>query len=308
MNPGDAASAGAVVVLGTVGLDYIETPRARADGVLGGSATYAALAARFFARPTVLSVVGRDFAPAHRGVLAQRGVDLSGLEVADGLTFRWGARYAADLNSRQTTFTDLNVLEGFDPAVPPHAARGAFVFLGNSEPHVQLSVLDQIEAPRFVLTDSMNIWIERDPAQLARVAARSGCMVLNDEETRQFGRDDNLPRAAQKILDVGAAAVVVKRGEHGASLLDEDGWFFAPGYPVSGAHDPTGAGDSFAGAFVGSLAEAGAADAAARRRAVVYGSVAASFTVESFGVARLAALTRAEIDARYAEFSDIVAF
>lgn len=299
---------GRVVVIGTVGIDDIETAHESVQGVLGGSATYAALASRFFAPTTVSSVVGHDFPTAHRELLSERDIDLSSLETADGLTFRWGGRYAENMNVRETTFVDLNVLETFDPRVPEHAIAESFVFLGNTDPSIQLRILDQVVDPRFVVVDSMDLWIEGNRQQVSRVFARCDCVVLNDEEARLFGGHANIPRAVRTILDLGPSYVVVKRGEFGAALVSDHGWFFAPAYPLDAVVDPTGAGDSFAGAFLGSLAEADATDEAALRRAVVYGSVAASFTVEAFSVDRLAELTRHDIDSRYVEFGDFAAF
>lgn len=299
---------GRVVVIGTVGIDDIETAQASVQGVLGGSATYAALAARCFAPTTMSSVVGHDFPAAHRDLLTGRDVDLSGLETADGLTFRWGGRYAVDMNVRETTFVRLHVLEDFDPRVPQHTIAGSFVFLGNTDPSIQLRVLDQVRDPRFVMVDSMDFWIEGDRDQVARVFERCDCVVLNDEEVRLFGGDVNVPRAVRRILELGPTYVVVKRGEFGAALVSDHGWFFAPAYPLDAVVDPTGAGDSFAGAFLGSLAAAGSTNEAALRKAVVYGSVAASFTVEAFSVDRLAELTRHDIDSRYVEFGDFAAF
>ena len=297
-----------VVVIGTVGIDDIETAQASVQGVLGGSATYAALASRFFAPTTVSSVVGRDFPTAHRELLSERDIDLSSLETADGHTFRWGGRYAENMNVRETTFVDLNVLENFDPRVAEHAIAESFVFLGNTDPSIQLRILDQVVDPRFVAVDSMDLWIEGNRQQVSRVFARCDCVVLNDEEARLFGGHANIPRAVRTILDLGPSYVVVKRGEFGAALVSDHGWFFAPAYPLDAVVDPTGAGDSFAGAFLGSLAAADATDEAALRRAVVYGSVAASFTVEAFSVDRLAELTRHDIDSRYVEFGDFAAF
>ena len=299
---------GRVVVIGTVGIDDIETPQASVAGVLGGSATYASLAARHFAPTAMSSVVGRDFPSAHRELLTERGIDLSSLETADGLTFRWGGRYAENMNVRETTFVLLHVLENFDPKVPTRTVAESFVFLGNTDPGIQLRVLDQVESPRFVLVDSMDFWIESDRGQVARVFERCDCVVLNDEEVRLFGGDQNVPRAVRRILELGPRYVVVKRGEFGAALVSERGWFFAPGYPLEEVVDPTGAGDSFAGAFLGSLAAAGSTEESALRRAVVYGSVAASFTVEAFSVDRLAELTRHDIESRYVEFGDFAAF
>ncbi len=304
----DSERLGRVVAIGTVGLDDIETPQASVNGVLGGSATYACLASRLFAPTTMSSVVGQDFPASHRELLAGRDIDLSSLETADGRTFRWGGRYAQNMNVRETTFVELNVLEHFDPKVSRHAVVDSFVFLGNTDPNIQLRILDQVVNPRFVVVDSMDFWIEGNRQQVSNVFSRCDCVVLNDEEARLFGGHANIPRAVRTILDLGPTYVVVKRGEFGAALVSDHGWFFAPAYPLEEVVDPTGAGDAFAGAFLGSLAAAGATDQAALRRAVVYGSVVASFTVEAFSVDRLAELTRHDIDSRYVEFGDFAAF
>jgi len=297
-----------VVVIGTVGIDDIETPMAGVQGVLGGSATYACMAARHFAPTTLTSVVGDDFPPAFRQQLERLAIDLRGLAVARGKTFRWGGRYHANLNQRDTTFVDLNVLRDFDPQVPRHATSGSYVFLGNTDPLIQLRILEQVRDPRFVVVDSMNFWIQSKRDALAGVFRRASVVVLNEEEIRLFSGIHGLPRAVASLLALGPAAVVVKRGEYGAAMVTRDGWFFAPGFPLHEVVDPTGAGDSFAGAFLGSLAECGRTDPEALRRAVVYGSVAASFTVEAFGVDRLCAVTRADLDARFGEFHRMVAF
>ena len=295
-----------VIIVGTVGIDDIATPTGQATRVLGGSATYAALAARLFAPTALVSVVGTDFPQAHRQTLEERGIDLDGLDVAQGRTFRWGGRYHDDLNTRDTEFVELNVVADFTPRMP--SADVGFVFVGNIEPRVQLSVLGQIDPQSFVLTDSMDHWIRDHTPALEDVFRRSSMIVLNDQEVRMFSREPRVPRAVVPILELGPKAVAVKMGEYGAVLASEGDWFFAPGYPLPDVVDPTGAGDAFAGAMIGSLAEAGDLSGPALRRAIVYGSVAASFTVEAFGVERLAALTRRDVEARYAEFKEFVAF
>ena len=297
-----------VVVIGTVGIDDIHTPCASVSQVLGGSATYACLAARFFAPTHLTSVVGHDFPAEYRGLLESSAIDLRGLQIADGKTFRWGGRYHADMNTRETIFVDLHVLRDFNPTVPDHATQGSYVFLGNTDPEIQIRLLDQVTDPRFVVVDSMDFWIQSNRDALADVLARCSCVVLNDEEIRLFSRQQSLPRAVDEILQLGPQAVAVKRGEYGAALVTEGRWFFVPGYPLHRVVDPTGAGDAFAGALLGSLAEAGETDPAALRRAIVYASVVASFTVEAFGVERLHALTRDEIEQRFHEFRGLVAF
>jgi len=307
VNGSDGAD-GHVVVIGTVGIDDIATPQDQVVGVLGGSATYASLASRLFAQSTLSSVVGTDFPSEHEALLQDRSINLSCLEHAEGKTFRWGGRYESNMNIRETTFVDLNVLSDFNPTLTDDARTNSFVFLGNTDPAIQLQVLDQVRNPRFVLADSMDLWIQRNKTQLEAVIARCSCVVLNDEEVRLFGDDPHLPRASRNILNLGPDAIIIKRGEYGAALLNNAGWFFVPGYPLENVVDPTGAGDSFAGAFLGSVAEAGTITNTVLRRAVVFGSIVASFTVEAFGVDRLMSLTRDEIDARYAEFRQFVAY
>ncbi len=294
--------------MGTVGIDDIATPSGQVTEVLGGSATYAAMASRLFAPTTITSVVGADFPDAHRQTLASRDIDLGGIEVAEGKTFRWGGRYHDDLNTRDTEFVDLNVVADFQPHVPLASASNGFVFLGNTAPGVQMSVLDQVDDESFVVTDSMNFWIEGQGEALTDVFRRSSFVVLNDQEVRMFSRVQSLPDAVAHILRLGPQAVAVKRGEYGAALAAGDEWFFTPGYPLPEVVDPTGAGDAFAGAMLGSIAEAGEANQATMRRAIVYGSVAASYTVEAFGTDRLVTLTRAEVDARYRAFRRLVEF
>ena len=297
-----------VVVIGTVGIDDIQTPSASVKQVLGGSATYACMAARLFAPTNLTSVVGHDFPAKYRELLESLAIDLRGLQIADGKTFRWGGRYDTDMNTRETVFVDLNVVQGFNPSVPAHAAKGSYVFLGNTDPVVQMRILDQVIDPEFVVVDSMDFWIESDQEALADVFARCSCVVLNDEEIRFFSRRQSLPQAVDAILELGPQAVAVKRGEYGAALATGGEWFFAPGYPLDRVVDPTGAGDAFAGALLGSLAEAGENGPAALRRAIVHGSVVASFTVEAFGVTRLQSLARDEIEQRFDEFRRLVAF
>ncbi len=334
-----------VVIVGTVGIDDIVAPAGQVTRVLGGSGTYAALAARLFAPTALVSVVGTDFPEAHRQLLEGHGVDLAGLDVVEGETFRWGGRYHEDLNTRDTEFVELNVVTEFTPRIP--ATNADYIFVGNIEPGIQLSVMEQLDPAAYVATDSMDHWIRGQSDELAEVFRRSALVVLNDQEARMFSRETRVPKAVGPILALGPQAVAVKLGEYGAVLAHGGEWFSAPGYPLPEVVDPTGAGDAFAGAMLGSLAEAGAfgggrgggggddpspqpspargegaglddplanpppargQEHADLRRAIVYGSVAASFTVEAFGVERLAAVTREDVEARYAEFKELVAF
>jgi len=297
-----------VVVVGTIGIDDIATPSGQVREVLGGSATYAAIASRLFAPTSLVSVVGEDFPPAHHETLLSRDINLDGLRVESGKTFRWGGRYHDDLNSRETVFVELNVVDNFEPRLPESAAAHRFIFLGNTAPTVQMGVLDQVCDECFVVTDSMDFWIEGQRRGVTDVFRRSSLVVLNDQEVRMFSGELSLTSAVAHIMHLGPRAVAVKRGEYGAALAASGAWFFAPGFPLSEVVDPTGAGDAFAGAMLGSIAEAGQPTDAALRRAIVYGSVVASYTVESFGIARLATLKRSEVDARYCMFRRLVEF
>ena len=252
-----------VVIVGTVGIDDIATPTGQVTRVLGGSGTYAALAARLFAPTALVSVVGTDFPSSHRQLLEGRGVDLAGLDVVEGETFRWGGRYHEDLNTRDTEFVELNVVTEFTPRIP--GTNADYIFVGNIEPGIQLSVMEQLDTDAFVATDSMDHWIRGQSAELAEVFRRSALVVLNDQEARMFSGESRVPRAVGPILALGPRAVAVKMGEYGAVLAADDEWFFAPGYPLPEVVDPTGAGDAFAGAMLGSLAEAGAFGRGARR-------------------------------------------
>lgn len=295
-----------LLVIGTLAYDTIETAHDRREGVLGGSATYCALAACPFAPPRLVGVVGRDFRPEDRRLLEEGGVDTRGLEVADGETFRWAGRYEPDWNTRTTLATHLNVLENFDPKVPEEFTDSRFVFLANASPLVQARGLDQVERPEFVLADTMNLWIETAREELLALLRRIDAIVLNDEEARMLTGESNLIRAAGAVLGLGPRYVVLKKGEHGAFVMGDDVHFSLPAYPVRDVVDPTGAGDSFAGGFMGYLAEVGSADPAHLRRAMLHGTVTASFCVESFSVDGLVARSRGDLDGRYDELLSIV--
>jgi sugar/nucleoside kinase (ribokinase family) len=297
-----------LVVVGSVALDSVEAPAGRHDDVLGGSASFICTAASYFARPRLVAVVGDDFPDEHVAFLRGRGVDLSGLERAHGKTFRWAGRYSADLAHRTTLDTQLNVFAGFQPKLPEAWRASELVFLGNIEPTLQLDVLGQVRAPRLVAMDTMNFWIEGKPADLARVLAKVDLLVINDEEARQLAREHNLPRAARAIRALGPKTVIVKRGDSGALLFHEGGVFAAPALPLDEVVDPTGAGDTFAGGFMGYLAQAGDLAPSTVKRAMIYGSVMASFCVEGFSLDRLRALTPAKIEERYRAFCDLTHF
>ena len=298
----------AVLVVGSVALDDIEAPAGRAKGVLGGAASYFSVSARYFAPVRLVAVVGTDFPEEHVDWLASRGIDLEGLVRAEGPTFRWGGRYLDSLNERETLYTELGVFEGFRPELPPDYRRSELVFLANIHPALQTRVLTQTEAPWFSAMDTMNYWIETTPDDLARTLLLVDALVINDEEARQLTGLQNLVRAAAAIRERGPSLVVIKRGEHGALLFDEHGIFSAPAFPLHEVRDPTGAGDSFAGGLVGALAREGETTPEAVRRAVIYGSVMASFCVERFSLDRFRDLGPEEVEERFEEFRRLTRF
>ncbi len=299
-----------LVVVGSVAYDGIENPHGKADRLLGGSATYISLAASFFAPVQLVAVVGDDFDPEDVRLLEQHGVDLRGLERAPGKTFYWAGVYSEDLNDRTTLRTDLNVFADFQPKLPGEYRDAPYLFLGNIQPSLQAQVRRQMTKPCLVGGDTMNLWIRETPGELAEALRDWNVLLINDSEARMLSGETNLRRAAQKILDMGPQTVIIKRGEYGAVLFRREGYFITPGFLLESVFDPTGAGDSFAGGFMGYLAGCGAHPDthAALRRAVIYGSVMGSFCCEQFGVKRLACLTREEIDARYREFQAFTHF
>ena len=297
-----------VLVVGSVAFDDIETPTGRAKGVLGGAACYFSLAASYFAPVRAVGVVGSDFPDAHLDFLRAHGVDTRGIYRSEGSTFRWGGRYRESLNERDTLFTDLGVFDGFKPDLPEAYHDSEYVFLANIHPALQLRVLEQARAPRFTAMDTMDFWIEGTREELERTLARVDGLVINDQEARQLTGERNLVRAVAAIRSLGPRIVIIKRGEHGALLFDQEGIFSAPAFPLREIQDPTGAGDSFAGGFVGALAREGKLDSAALRRAVIYGSVLASFCVECFGLDRFRELESPQIEERFAHFRALTTF
>lgn len=287
-----------VLVVGSVAFDAIETPAGRVERTLGGAATYFSLAASLFAPVRLVGVVGEDFTDAHAAVFAGRPIDTTGLERRPGRTFFWAGRYSEDFSQRTTLVTELNVFADFRPRLPDGYRACPLVFLGNIHPGLQHEVLEQVERPRLVALDTMNYWIEQTPAELARTLARADVLVVNDEEARQLAGRRGVLEAARWILERGPQAVVIKRGEHGAMLVTPRELAVVPAYPVERVVDPTGAGDSFAGGFLGALAGRRRLDGHALRRALLYGAVLGSFAVEAFGVERLRQLTREEVDQR----------
>jgi sugar/nucleoside kinase (ribokinase family) len=298
----------ALLVVGSVGLDSLETPFGLRDEVLGGSASYFSVCASFFGPTRMVAVVGEDFPEDHLRFFAARGVDLGGVTRRPGRTFRWKGRYDFDLNTAHTIETQLNVFAEFRPELPERFRDSQYVFLGNIDPDLQRAVLDQVRAPRFVACDTMNFWIASRRESLLETLRRVDLLFVNDAEARQLAGEHNVVKAARRILGLGPRAVVVKRGEHGALFFSGEEVFSASAYPLPTVFDPTGAGDSFAGGFMGYLARIRREDPAALRRAIVLGSVLASFAVEQFGLERLHTLEPREIRARYAEARQLAHF
>jgi sugar/nucleoside kinase (ribokinase family) len=297
-----------VLVVGSVALDSVETPFGKADDVLGGSAIYFAAAAFHQTPVQLVGVVGNDFPVAKLEALAARGVDLAGLEYADGESFRWRGRYRHDLNSAETLETRLGVFSHFRPKIPAQFRAAKYVFLGNIDPRLQLDVLSQVDKPTLVACDTMNFWIESRRDDFLTLLGHVDLITVNDGEARQLSEKANLVQAARWILDRGPHTVVIKKGEHGAFMFTRTSVFFAPAYPLESVFDPTGAGDSFAGGFIGYLARTEDLSEANLRRAVVIGSAMGSFVVEGFSITRLLETNRADIDMRVAEFHELVSF
>ena len=297
-----------LLVVGSVALDDIEAPAGKVHGVLGGAASYFAVAASYFVPVRAVGVVGNDFADEHLEFLASRNVDVSGIYTADGPTFRWGGRYHASMNQRDTLFTELGVFDGFQPTLSAEHRDSRYVFLANIHPELQLQVLDQAEAPRFCAMDTMNFWIEGTPDELRRTLERVNGLIINDEEAFQLTGASSVLRAAEAIRAIGPEVVVIKRGEYGALLFDAAGVFAAPAFPLPEVLDPTGAGDSFAGGFMGAIAKAGSTEPDNLRSAVIAGSVLASFCCEAFGLDRFRTLTHAEIGERTEAFRALTRF
>jgi sugar/nucleoside kinase (ribokinase family) len=296
-----------LLVVGSVALDSVETPFGKVQEVLGGSATYFSYSASFFTQVRLVATVGEDFPDSHLRLLQNRGVDTAGLQTSKGRTFRWAGRYGYDLNEAKTLDTQLNVFAHFRPKLGEAVRHTPFLFLANIDPELQLDVLDQMkERPRLVALDTMNFWIQGKQEALRRVLAKVDVVTINDGEARQLASEPNLIRAARAIASLGPRTVVVKRGEYGALMLTDGSFFFVPAYPLESVYDPTGAGDTFAGGFMGYLAAQDRVDAAAMRRALAYGSVMASFTVEDFSLTRLTRLKPADIADRYTAFHDLI--
>ncbi|MGH7231878.1 MAG: PfkB family carbohydrate kinase [Nitrospiraceae bacterium] len=299
---------GKLLVVGSVALDTVRTPFGEASDVLGGSATYFATAASYFTSVDLIAVVGKDFPEQHVTFLKSRNIDLAGLERRDGETFRWNGEYTYQLNEAHTLDTRLNVFETFRPKIPERYRSPAMLFLGNIDPELQLDVLGQVSRPSLVACDTMNFWIERKREALWRVLEKVDVLIINDGEARALGGDPNLVLVARAILAKGPKHLIVKRGEYGVLMFNHKQAFGAPAFPLEQVKDPTGAGDTFAGGFMGYLAATGNLSEKSVRQAIIFGSVMASFTVEAFSLDRLRILDYKEIEARFREFKRLTQF
>jgi sugar/nucleoside kinase (ribokinase family) len=298
-----------VLIVGSIALDTVETPYGKRDDLLGGAATYSSCAASLLAPVRLVGVVGEDFPQQHLDFLAGRGVDLTGVQrIPGGKSFRWAGRYEGDLGHAITLDTQLNVFEQFQPQLPPSYRASDIVFLANIHPALQRAVLDQCERPRLTMADTMNLWLDTALEDVREVLSRVDLALMNDAEARQLTGEPQLPAAARKVLELGPSFVVIKRGAHGSYLAWADGCFCAPGYPVPVVRDTTGAGDSFAGGLAGFLASRDSTEVEDLRRGVVVGSALASFTVEDFGLTRLAAATREELRERFETIRELTRF
>jgi sugar/nucleoside kinase (ribokinase family) len=299
---------GDLLVVGSMAFDSVRTPFGEATDVLGGSATYFATAASFFTGVNLIAVVGEDFPEQHVEFLRSRGIDLTGLERRPGETFRWRGEYSYQLNEAQTLETRLNVLETFRPKIPDAYRSPDVLFLGNIDPELQLDVLNQVNRPRLVACDTMNFWIDGKREALWQVLEKIDVLIINDGEARALGEDSNLVKVAQRILSRGLKHLIIKRGEYGVLMFHGGEIFGAPAFPLEVVKDPTGAGDTFAGGFIGHLAATGDYSGKNLRQAVIYGSVMASFTVEAFSLDRLRSLDNTQIHTRFKEFKKLTHF
>lgn len=297
-----------ILVVGSAALDTVETPFGTVEDALGGSAIYFSAAASYFAPVNLVAVVGDDFPKEKIEFLKKKNVDFSGLEVADGKTFRWGGKYGFDLNDRDTLFTHLNVFEKFEPKIPNSYKNSEYIFLANIGPDLQMDVLKQIQSPKLVALDTMNYWIGGDLPALRETLKHVDVLIVNDSEVRQLAYEANLVKSSKIVQEMGPKTLIIKKGEHGALLITPDSFFWAPAYPLEFIYDPTGAGDTFAGGFMGYMAKSDDISIDNLKRAVVFGSTMASFCVEKFSLERLENLTEEEIRKRFHEFWQMTNF
>jgi len=297
-----------ILVVGSVAFDSVETPFGKVEKVLGGSATYFSTSASFFADVSLVAVVGDDFPREHTEFLMSRNIDLRGLSRNRGETFSWTGRYGYDLNDAQTLETRLNVFETFKPSIPPEYEEAEYLFLANIDPDLQMEVLRQVRKPRIIASDTMNFWISSKNEALKKVIGMVDILIINDAEARQLSQEPNLVTSARRILSLGVKTLIIKRGEYGVLMFTDSTIFAAPAYPLEKVFDPTGAGDTFAGGFMGYLANTGNLSESGIRQAIIFGSVMASFTVEDFSLERLKTLTYPEIEDRYRSFKSMTHF
>ncbi len=297
-----------VLVVGTVAFDSIETPYGSAERILGGSASYFAMAASFFSPVRIVGVIGEDFPQEYLDIFSKTGIDIEGIQKEKGETFHWRGRYHEDLNVRDTVELRLNVLSGYVPRLPNSYRDSEYVFLGNIDPAMQMEVLQQLNNSRLVACDTMDHWIQGSGEELKKVLKKVEILVINDSEAALLSSERNVVRAARSILKMGPKSLLIKRGEYGVLQFSDSSLFATPAYPLEEVFDPTGAGDSFAGAFMGYLSLTGDHSQRGLRRAIVYGNVVASFTVEDFGLKKIASLTMDEIEERYQRFVELTNF
>jgi len=297
-----------LLITGSIGLDTVKTPLEEHADLLGGSASYASIAASFFTPVNLVGIVGEDFPKAYLDLYKKHTINLDGLQVAKGKTFRWSGEYEWDLNKRSTRSIALNVFETFQPTLPEHYRNAPFIFLANISPQLQLHVLSQVTQPKFIVADTMDLWINIAKEPLLALLKKIDCLILNESEARELMKETSLIKAGKALLKLGPKYICIKKGEHGCLLFGKDLFFSAPAYPLEDIHDPTGAGDCFAGAFAGYLAKAGKVNHQTLRKAVIAGSVIASFNVESFSLNRLKTIKPKDIRARYQSFRQMSHF
>lgn len=297
-----------ILVIGSVAFDSVETPFGKVENVLGGSATYFATSASFFADVSLVAVVGEDFPEEHTDFLKSRSIDIRGLVRNPGKTFSWKGKYGYDLNDAHTLETSLNVFESFKPVIPREFSEMEYLFLANIDPDLQLEVMRQAKHPKVIASDTMNFWISSKPESLKKVIGIVDILIINDAEARQLSHESNLVSSARKILSLGVKTLIVKRGEYGVLMFTDSSVFAAPAFPLENVFDPTGAGDTFAGGFMGYLANTGDLSEAGIRQAIIFGSVMASFTVEDFSLNRMKRLTYQQIEERYRDFKAMTHF
>ncbi len=295
-----------LLVVGSIAFDTLETPSDRVEEILGGSASYFSAVASFFGPVQVVAVVGKDFDNGLLDFIKEKGVDFRGVYVEEGKTFRWGGKYHEDINQRETVFTELNVFENFKPKIPEEFKKSSYTFLANIDPDLQDEVLNQVENPDFIVMDTMNYWINNKRESMIKVLKKVNGLILNDSEARELSEEYNLIKAAKIISQMGPGMIIIKKGEHGAFLYAEDKFFFIPAYPLDEIIDPTGAGDSFAGGFMGYIAEVGSLNFSEFQKGMVFGTIVASFCCERFGLERFKNLQKNELDKRAEDFLNMI--